>query len=198
MSTGSDASMMPVWDPLVRIVHWAVVLGFVVAYLTEDDLLTLHLWAGYAVGGLVGLRIVWGLIRTRHARFSDFLFSRREVMHNLKELAEFRPRRHLGHSPAGCVMIVLLLVSLLATVVSGIWVYASASNAGPLAGIVASDPGGIWDVIHETFSNLTLLLASLHVVAVLLVSWLTRENLVKAMFTGVKRQLESSINSEEL
>ena len=35
--------MVKVWDIFVRSSHWAVALGFFVAYLTEDDLITLHL-----------------------------------------------------------------------------------------------------------------------------------------------------------
>ena len=188
---------IPVWDPLVRFIHWSVVLGFVVAYVVEDDLMTVHVWPGYAVGGLVVLRIVWGLIGSRYARFSAFLFPPREVMHHLKELAEFRPQRHIGHSPVGGAMIVVLLVALLGTVISGVWVYASTHESGPLSGVITSDPGGVWDVIHETFSNLTLLAAAVHIIAVLLVSWLQKENLVKAMFTGLKRGPEAGVNRGE-
>ena len=42
-----------VWDPFVRLFHWSLVVGFTVAYLTEDDMLTVHVWAGYAVGLLI-------------------------------------------------------------------------------------------------------------------------------------------------
>ena len=51
-----------VWDPFVRLFHWSLVVGFTVAYLTEDDMLAVHVWAGYAVGLLIVARIVWGLV----------------------------------------------------------------------------------------------------------------------------------------
>ena len=187
--------MVPVWDPLVRVVHWSMVLAFVVAFLVEDDLMTVHVWAGYVVGALATLRVGWGLIGTRYARFSNFLSPYREVVQHFKELVEFRPRRHLGHSPVAGVMIAALLLSLLGTVVSGIWVYASAHHSGPLAGAIASAPGGMWDTIHETLSGITMLLAALHVIAVILVSWLTRENLVKSMLTGRKRSLDAEAST---
>ncbi len=40
-----------VWDLPLRVFHWLLVAAFFVAYLTEDDLLTVHVWAGYTVFG---------------------------------------------------------------------------------------------------------------------------------------------------
>ena len=34
--------MLRVWDPFIRLAHWILVAGFAIAYLTEDDQLTLH------------------------------------------------------------------------------------------------------------------------------------------------------------
>jgi len=74
-----------VWDPLVRVFHWTLVTAFTVAFLTEDESLDLHVLAGYGVLGLVGLRIAWGLIGTRHARFGDFVHRPRVVLAYLQD-----------------------------------------------------------------------------------------------------------------
>ena len=50
------ARMVRAWDPLVRVFHWSLAASFTVAYLTEDDFLVAHLWAGYLILGLVALR----------------------------------------------------------------------------------------------------------------------------------------------
>ena len=90
-----------VWDPLVRIFHWSLATFFAVAFVTEDDLLALHVWAGYAVFGLIALRLVWGFIGPRHARWADFVKEPREILAYLKDALRFRAARPLGHNPAG-------------------------------------------------------------------------------------------------
>ena len=199
-----------IWDPLVRIGHWVLVAGFAAAYLTEDDLLGPHVWAGYAVGTVIVLRLAWGLIGPRHARFSDFIYAPRTIMAYIKDLLHFRGRRYLGHSPAGGAMILALLLILSATVYTGLMTYALDKNRGPLASFAAQAPETIistaladdddndgttnrnarrhfWKEIHEIFSNAALLLIVLHVGGVTFVSYIHRENLVRAMITGDKR-----------
>ena len=124
-----------VWDPVVRIGHWTLVGSFFIAYFSEDDFLTLHVWAGYVLGAVVLFRVLWGLIGSRHARFSDFLCSPVKVITYLKNLRKGTADHYLGHNPAGGVMIILLLVMLSATTYTGLELYAIEENAGPLAAL---------------------------------------------------------------
>jgi cytochrome b len=209
-----------VWDPLVRLIHWVLVAAFAVGYATGDDWLTPHVWAGYVAGGAVALRLVWGLIGTKHARFTDFVYGPRAVKAYLADLVAFSARRYLGHSPAGGVMIVALLAAMAITVVTGLVLYGGAEQAGPLAPIVAPrlDPGqapgraatvrndsddeeharGVkrgerehaLEEVHAFFADLTLFLVLVHVAGVLAMSFAHRENLVRAMVNGRKRALE--------
>lgn len=71
MPTANEPASERVWDPGVRIFHWGLAMAVLVAFLTEDDLMGLHTWAGYTVIGLIAARILWGLIGPGHARFTD-------------------------------------------------------------------------------------------------------------------------------
>ncbi len=187
----SGQNEIKVWDPLVRIFHWSLVTAFAVAYLLEgeDETMLIHSWAGYIVFGLVMFRLVWGLIGTRHARFSDFVRSPGAALAYGKDLTLGRAKRYIGHNPAGGLMIVLLLLSLIVTTVTGMALYGVEEQAGPLAGWMAGAGEASEDVLeelHEFFANATLFLVVIHVLGVIVESLVHRENLVRAMFTGRK------------
>jgi cytochrome b len=186
----NTAPIVKVWDPMVRIFHWTLVGSFIVAYLTEDDFLNLHLLAGYTVLALIMFRIVWGFVGTPYARFSSFVFSPRVVKQYFVETLKLRAKRYVGHNPAGGAMIILLLISLVITVITGVAVYGAEENAGPLA-FWLGHAGGFWEealeAIHEFFANFTLFLVFIHLAGVVVESFIHRENLVGAMFNGRKR-----------
>ena len=176
-----------VWDPFVRLFHWILVVAFTVAYLTEDDLLNVHVWAGYLVGGLLMARVIWGFVGPAHARFANFLYTPANTLRYVRDLVLLRAERHLGHSPGGGAMVILLLLFLAATVVTGLVVYGGEQQAGPLAGMFTKDTGEAMEEVHEVIANITLALVLAHIAAVVLASFVHRENLVRAMFTGYKR-----------
>lgn len=153
-----------VWTPFVRVFHWSLVVAFTIAYLVEEPL-TVHIWAGYAVGILVVARVIWGFAGSGHAR----------------------SKRYVGHSPGGAAMVFALLVCLAATVVTGLIVYGGEHQAGPLAGLFSKDTGEAVEEAHEIFANITLALVFFHLVGVAFASFAHRENLVRAMITGYKR-----------
>ena len=181
-----------VWDPFVRIFHWLLVLLFTLAYFTGEDLLSLHVYAGYAVFGLILLRMLWGVVGTPHARFSDFVYRPSRVISFVKDTLALRARRYLGHNPAGGAMILLMLVSLLLVSVSGVAIYGIEKGAGPLAMLGGSGEflEDALEEVHEFFANFMVLLVVVHIAGVIAESLIHRENLVKAMLTGRKRALD--------
>ena len=203
MATEIGNEEVRVWDPLIRVFHWTLVAGFAVAYLSGDELDQLHVWAGYLITGLLAFRLIWGFVGSKHARFSDFLYSPRQVISYTRSLFSGKPRHYLGHNPAGGVMVFLLLFSLSFTVGSGLVLDSGvgASSMAEIGQVVL--PAKAWadddddnehegrenemlEEVHEFFANLTLLLVFLHIVGVVVSSHLHHENLVRAMITGRK------------
>ena len=186
----NNTNTVNVWDPFVRIFHWTLVLSFFIAYITEEDFLTIHTYAGYTVLALLVLRIIWGLIGTRHARFSDFSYSPQTIKEFIKDTLYLRAKRYLGHNPAGGAMILLMIISLLVTTLTGIAVYGIEEQAGPLSNWYMQEDslwGDAFEETHEFFANFTLLLIFVHVAGVIVESFIHKENLVKSMIDGKKR-----------
>ena len=169
--------------------------------------MTVHAWAGYLVGALLVLRIAWGFVGPRYARFSNFIYAPGAVLKYFWALVTGHANRYIGHSPAGGAMIILLMILLAATVGTGLIVYAQEHAAGPLApfiahtqqagavnGVLREDAKGgehehdsALEEVHETLANVTVALVMFHVLGVILASFVHRENLVAAMITGRKR-----------
>jgi cytochrome b len=177
-ASASPAERRPrtlVWDAPVRVFHWLMVASFATAWLTAESerWQLVHVTAGYTMAGLVVFRILWGLIGTRHARFTDFVRGPWKAIDYLVSLADRQPQHHAGHNPAGGLAILALLGLAALTAASG-W-----ANYHELA--------GHWmEEVHEVLASTMLGLVALHVVAVVLSSLLHRENLVAAMIHGRK------------
>lgn len=165
-----------VWDLPTRVVHALLALCFAGAYATAESETwrLVHVSLGYTMAGLVGFRLLWGWFGTTHARFASFVRGPRAVLRYLASLLRRQPEHHTGHNPAGALAI-LALLGLTALLAASGW---TAYN----------DLAGGWVAEgHEALANAMLALVGLHVGAVLVSSWLHRENLARAMLTGRKR-----------
>lgn len=164
-----------VWDILVRLFHWSLVVAFAAnAFYTKPGR-DVHQWVGYAVAGLIALRLVWGLVGTRHARFADFLPSPGAVLGQLRDMATGRRHVHVGHSPLGSLMIYNLLLTMAGLAASG---YAMTTVA--FFGVE-------WvEEVHEALVTWAEISIVVHVLAVVVESRRLGINLPKAMVTGYK------------
>ncbi len=192
----TESTQIKVWDPLVRFFHWALVSAFIIAYITEEDFLTIHSWAGYLILVLLCIRFAWGFIGTRYARFSDFAYSPKNIIQFLKDTLSLNAKRYLGHNPAGGAMVFLLMFSLLITTASGVILLGAEEQAGPVAHWFAQ-PESKWadilEEVHEFFANFALFLVLVHVAGVLVESLIHKENLVSAMISGFKEKNTKSL-----
>jgi cytochrome b len=165
-----------VWDVPLRLLHWALAAAVLIAYFSANVLDTVHEFAGYTALALVVLRVAWGFAGTRHSRFRSSVRSPRVVLRFLGQIARGEPGRYLGLNPAGAAMAVVLLALLVVSTISG-WMQ-----------ITERFFGVDWvEMVHTVSSNAIMILAIVHVLGVLVMCALQRENLVRAMITGKKR-----------
>ncbi len=168
--------MTRVWDPFVRLFHWSLVLSFGVAWFTPRSSEALHHWAGYAAAALITMRLLWGLVGTRYARFSQFVRDPATVARYLSDIVSGREARYLGHNPAGGMMVLALIVAMATTATTG-WMMTTDAYFGVE-----------WvENAHDLAAHGLLVLVLLHLGGVVLASVRHRENLVGAMVTGRKR-----------
>lgn len=169
-----------VWDPLVRLSHWTIAAAVVLNGLLVDEDAAAHLWIGYVALGVLGLRLLWGVVGVGAARLSAFPPSLSAAKAHALGLLSGRVSAHLSHNPLGALMVYNLWGTLALVSATGI--------------MMGSDTffGVDWvEEVHGVLANWLLLSAVLHVAGVALDQRLTGVNLVRAMVTGTKRLPET-------
>ena len=187
MITSNQKNEVLVWDLPVRVFHWLLVISFAGAWLTSESEAQqmLHYAFGYAACALVLLRVIWGVVGTRYARFTQFIKGPTETAHHLKSLLKSKDSTsdtgNLGHNPAGALAMLALMAMVLLIGLTGYW------NVKELY-------GDLMEEAHESIASITLALVLIHVAAAIVMSLIQKENLVKAMVTGKKLGSASQAN----
>jgi cytochrome b len=188
-STPTIVEQRLVWDLPVRIFHWALVLSVVIAYVTHllgIAYFKYHVWSGYAVLVLVSFRLLWGLIGTRHARFWNFVRGPVTTLRYARDWVRGREPHFAGHNPLGAIMVVVLLLTLLAQAVLGLFGNDEIFNVGPLYAYVTNDLSVALTSWHRQLFYWIAGAIGVHVLAVIAHRLFKRERLVRAMITGRK------------
>jgi cytochrome b len=173
-SRSSEQNVL-VWDWMVRAFHWSTVILFSLAYVFDSPR-ALHTYLGYTLLGVLCIRVIWGFLGSRYARFSDFVVGPGSLRRYAVSVMTRREKRYLGHNPAGALMVLALMLTLAAIGVTG-W-------------MIGLDRffGDLWvQDLHEWLVDAALIMIGLHVLGVIYTSLHHRENLVRAMITGRKR-----------
>lgn len=188
-----------VWDLPLRIFHWSLVLLVAASWATAElGLMGLHHYAGYAMATLVLFRLAWGVAGTRYARFAHFVAGPRRVAGHLRDWARASVPPSAGHTPAGGWMIFLLLAVLAAQVATGMVNSHDGLDAGPWYWAAAPGVREFGHAWHPRLFDLLLVLAALHVLAVLLYRLRPGIDLIGPMFTGRKHTAEPAIPGSRL
>jgi len=135
-----------------------------------------HYAFGYSACAIILLRIVWGLVGTRYARFTEFVKGPAETGQHIKSILVGKLAPGLGHNPVGALVMISLIILILLIDLTGYW-------------IVKGVLGELMSGAHEAISSLAMGFVLIHVAAAIIMSLLQKENLVKSMFTGKKQGL---------
>ncbi len=178
------------WDPLLRLFHWALALCVAAAWGLGHfgpDVMTLHFAFGYAVLGLLAFRLLWALVGPRPARLSSLIYGPSRMLRYLAHLFRRSPSGWRGHNPLGGLYILVLLTVLLAQGLTGLFADPEDYiNTGPLA---AQVPIGLsrtslgW---HDRLGNIIAGLVALHLAAIGFYRFWKHEDLIRPMITGKK------------
>lgn len=180
-----------VWDLPTRLFHWSLA-GLVpatalIGWVGPKWMLGMHAVLGYAIAGLIALRLVWGVFGPETSRFASFPVRPRAALAYLKDLVRGRPPHHVGHNPAGAMMIYALLATIAALLLSGLAALGGVEKQGPLAGVVSYAVALAFTDLHAGLATVLFTLVGLHVAGVAVGSLVERQNLARAMVTGFKR-----------
>jgi cytochrome b len=173
--TMTSPASIRVWDRFVRLFHWGLVAAFFTAWYATDSIGWVHKGAGYLTVALVTARVLWGFFGSHHARFVHFVPGPRKLLDYLWALSRGREPRHLGHNPAGAVMVLALMAAVLGIGITG-WMMTLDAFWGNDA----------VESLHTLLVDVTLVAVAVHVLANVLGSLRHRENLIAAMVTGDK------------
>jgi cytochrome b len=188
-----------VWDPLVRVGHWALVVCFAAVYFYSDKF-PLHVYAAYLILVVMLVRVIWGVVGPYPARFKTFLVGPKAMLEYGRDAAAGHARHTISHNPFGGVMVIGLIVVTLFCGALGVMVYSAGQEMGLLGSRVPSAwEGELFSIVvfgelntiglkqlHHWSGNLAATLVFAHVVGNLATTIAQRSQPLLGMITGVK------------
>lgn len=108
------------WDPIVKLTHWGIVAAVIGNAIVTEEGSGWHIWVGYGLAALLALRLLWGLVGPKEARFSAFPPSPKRAFAHLGEIRRGEVVEHTSHNPLGALMVYAIWTCLAAIIASGI------------------------------------------------------------------------------
>lgn len=197
------------WDPLVKITHWGIAAVVITNALIVGEGSIAHIYAGYTLAALLGLRLLWGVIGPVPARFGSFKPSPAKALAHIGDIRAGKREVHTSHNPLGALMVYALWACLAVIIASGIGmagappaISASTSTAQLISGEYGEgeegeegeegDEGGegeageLFEEVHEVAVNLLYLLIALHIAGVAFETVRSGKRTITAMLPGGK------------
>lgn len=190
---------LPSWDPLLRLAHWGIAGVVIANYAFTKEGGSVHIALGWAGMALLLLRLIWGFVGPREARFASFPPNPMAALRHLGGLLRGKAPQYPSHNPAGALMAYALWACLAVLMLTGLGMSGlspfaqadleAAVAEGDWSVLVEEDGdaegespyGDVLEEVHEVAANLILILAVLHVAGVAVESRALRRNLLAPM-----------------
>lgn len=178
-----------VYDWPVRVFHWAFVGLFVSAFfitkIYDDDSAQypFHMLLGMTLAFSVLLRIIWGLVGSRYARFTSFKLNPKELISYLKDLFNKNGRIYLSHNPASSWSAIIMMTCSLGLALTGY--------------LMVNGQEEFFEEVHELFANLFVVSAIAHVAGIVFHTLRHKDPVGLSMITGAKQSDDSSNGIEK-
>ena len=198
------------WDPLVKVTHWGIVAAIIGNALITEEGSGWHIWVGYGLAGRLALRLLWGLMGPKEARFSAFPPSFTRAFAHVREIRQGIVKPHHSHNPLGALMVYAIWACLLVIIISGIAMSGpppanpaqaqeahEALNIAPAVknaeeeeeeeqegvgqGAEAGETEDMMEEVHEVAVNILYLLIALHIAGVIFETRRSGPHIARAM-----------------
>jgi cytochrome b len=179
-----DVKRIRIWDLPTRLFHWMLVLCVLASFVSGQlggNLIEWHGKIGLFIVGLIVFRLVWGLIGSTYARFTQFFPTPAKLKAYLRG-----DWRGVGHNPLGAFSVFGLLALVGIQVSTGLFSNDDITFFGPLYELVSKDVSNQLTGLHKLSSNLLLVLIGLHLCAIAFYTRVKKDNLIKPMLRGWK------------
>lgn len=179
--------MIKVWDGFIRGFHWLLVIGIAVLYVSGDEgWLDLHFVTGYVLLALMVTRVAWGVFGSDTAKLTALFHRPKSVVEALKCKCA-----HIGHNPAGSMMVLFFFVVIFVQLISGLMTTDDILMDGPLVRYVSYDWVELAGSIHKTNIDILLVGIGVHILAIGLYR-IKGINLLSTLLTGKMRSSDNA------
>lgn len=174
--------MTRVYDLPTRLFHWlfaGIFIGayFIASYFDDESVqYPYHMMLGMTLTLLVLLRVLWGLVGSKHARFSSFVLKPQQLVTYFKNILSSKTELYVGHNPASSWAAIAMMILTLGLALSG-YMMVNGTNKH------------FFKEIHEIISTAFLIVVIGHVAGIILHTIKHKDAIGMSMIHGKKRNL---------
>lgn len=173
-----------IFDLPTRLFHWSFAGFFAISYIItnvaddESSVFPYHALSGICLVSILILRLIWGIVGTKYAKFSSYKLNPADLMAYLKAIITGQSKRSLGRNPASSWAAITMMLMALGLGLTG---YLMASGSGSR---------NIKE-IHELLANGFFIVVLLHIAGVVLHTLRHKDPIAVSMITGRKERTET-------